>query len=213
MWLFRPFICWERTMITDVYKKRVQTFIFNNDVPEKELINSLLEKTYELVPSKQNIIPYKVVVWGPEYDKEEFRNFCRYGSDMRFDYKNGTVQLLAPYVLFFCLRDINDANEKIKKMVRMGRAYDILEKGKNLETTHIEIGMFASILTGLCLENNLSVSYTLCKPSAKDKGWKDFNFLSDRVLFMLSIGNSSQKKSLCDYNENKPPLKNIVEWI
>ena len=42
---------------------------------------------------------------------------------------------------------------------------------------------------------------------------KDFNFLSDRVLFMLSIGNSSQKKSLCDYNENKPPLKNIVEWI
>ena len=60
-------------MITDVYKKRVQTFIFNNDVPEKELINSLLEKTYELVPSKQNIIPYKVVVWGPEYDKKELR--------------------------------------------------------------------------------------------------------------------------------------------
>ena len=35
-------------------------------IPEKDLIDSLLKKTFEIVPSKQSLVPYKIIVLGPD---------------------------------------------------------------------------------------------------------------------------------------------------
>ena len=86
----------------------------------------------------------------------------------------------------------------------------------------IEIGMFSSILTGYCMEENLSVSYTLCMPPPKYKvngdwipnnEWKMFGFQPGQVLFSMSIGYSDQEKSGRSEDEVKPPVENILNWI
>ena len=53
-------------------------------------------------------------------------------------------------------KDINNAPWKYKK---------------DKHNISLEIGMFAKVLTGLCLENNLGVSYQLCF-----KDWKYFAY-------------------------------------
>ena len=48
--------------IEETFKKRFQARRFLKDkIPDKELIKSLLEKTFELVPSKQSLVPYNAV--------------------------------------------------------------------------------------------------------------------------------------------------------
>ena len=43
-------------MLENIYKKRFQTRTWSDNIPSKKLINSLLKKTYEVVPSKQNMV-------------------------------------------------------------------------------------------------------------------------------------------------------------
>ena len=211
-------------MLEEIYSKRIQTHTWNDKIPSKKLINSLIKKTYELVPSKQNIIPYQIIIWGPDIKKDEFRDFCRYGSDdMSQDYKRGTIGLLAPYVLFFCKRKINDINGMVLRSIKKGHAHKILDQTRphNYKRSCLEIGMFSSLLTGFCMEENLSVSYTLCMPSPKWKineewvpnnEWRTFGFEPDQVLFSMGIGYSDQKKSGRADDEIKPLIKNIVNW-
>ena len=218
-------------MLENIYKKRIQTQTWNDKIPSKKLINSLLKKTYELVPSKQNIVPYQIIIWGPNIKKDDFRDFCRYGTDMTNDFKKGTSQLLAPYVLFFCTREINDINGMVLRTLKKGHTHPILEKDADLlgienppeiKNLGIEIGMFGSLLTGFCIEENLNVSYTLCMPpSAYDindkcipnNEWKSFGFKPGQVLFSMSIGYGNQEKSGRSKDELKPPIENILNWV
>lgn len=216
-------------MLQELYSKRIQTHTWTDNIPSKELINSLLKKTYETVPSKQNLIPYQIIIWGPNVKKNDFRDFCRYGSGhMDTDFKKGTVQLLAPYVLFFCTREINDANEMIKRTMKNGHPHKILQEQfpqhvvGDSKRICLEIGMFSSLLTGFCMEENLSVSYTLCMPPPKYKvnkkwipnhEWKMFGFQPGQVLFSMSIGYSDQENSGRTKDEVKPPIDNILNWV
>ena len=207
-------------MLENIYKKRFQIQTWNNKIPSKKLINSLLKKTYELVPSKQNVIPYKIVIWGPDVKKDDFRDFCRYGSgDMVNDFKKGTSQLLAPYVLFFCTREINDINGMVLRTMKKGHEHSFMEY-KDTTTPYLkrlclEIGMFSTLLTGFCMEENLNVSYTLCMPSPNLMlgEWKSFGFGPGEVIFCMSIGYSDQEKSGRSKDEIKPRIENIVNWV
>lgn len=222
-------------MLENIYKKRFQTRTWSDNIPSKKLINSLLKKTYEVVPSKQNMVPYQIVIWGPNVKKDDFRDFCRYGSgNMDKDFERGTIQLLAPYVLFFCTREINDVNDMIKRTMETGHPHRILnsnvfDQGKteylqpgDIKRLCIEIGMFGNLLTGFCMEENLNVSYTLCMPPPRYKidekwtpnsDWKTFGFEPGQVLFCMSIGYSNQESTQRVKDEIKPPIENIVNWV
>ena len=51
---------------------RRQVRVFDDiNIPGKLLIRNLLNTTHRLVPSKQNLLPYKVHVLGPECKKEK----------------------------------------------------------------------------------------------------------------------------------------------
>ena len=55
-----------------LFDSRRQIRRFNHiDIPDKTLIQHLLEKTWRLVPSKQQLMPYKVLVLGPDRKKEK----------------------------------------------------------------------------------------------------------------------------------------------
>ena len=58
--------------VEQLFDSRRQIRRFNHiDIPEKNLVENLLEKTWRLVPSKQQCMPYKVHVLGPERKKEK----------------------------------------------------------------------------------------------------------------------------------------------
>ncbi len=53
--------------IEEIYKTRWQVRQYDEaNIPDKDLIKSLVSKTFELSPSKQNLLPFRVHVLGPE---------------------------------------------------------------------------------------------------------------------------------------------------
>ena len=53
--------------IEELFKKRKQIKLYDvNNTPDKALIESLIDKTFDLVPSKQSLIPYKIYILGPD---------------------------------------------------------------------------------------------------------------------------------------------------
>lgn len=207
-------------MLEETYRKRINIKRFNDTVIDDIMIKDLLKKAYELVPSKQSIIPYKVEVLGPDHkkEKEEFRNFCMNKTRKNKSYDYGTRQINAPYVLLFTTRIIDDYNQVVEEKLSRGQNFKEIRNPHKITTNVlIEIGMFASILTGLCLEKKLGVSYTLCMPSIETSGWADLNYFVNApgAIFSMSIGYSNQEKPSYPHHtflEKKPPLKNIIKF-
>ena len=208
--------------IVSVFKKRFQARRFKKDnVPSKELINSLLEKSFNLVSSKQSLIPYKAIVFGPEYTelKQKLWDASSWHWQTRKKLHKGvheaTIQLMAPYLILFADREVNDYSPSVKKKVDKGHPYSSLKLYGEVHNKSMEVGMFATILTGLCLEKNLSVSYTLCFPmrTPLQKLIKDDSLLGiDLVFLFMSIGYADGDNFILEKDEYKPPIENIVEW-
>lgn len=223
--------------IEETFKKRFQARRFLKDkIPDKELIKSLLEKTFELVSSKQSLIPYKVNVLGPEHlvIKQKLQNLSSWHwetheersrkSIERIHY--GTIQILAPYLIIFTDREVNDPNPAVLKKIEKGHPYPSLKLGNAQAGKSLEIGMFSSILTGLCLEQGLAVSYTKCYPNSyrfrkryrleldkDDIMLEIIDIIESHMMLLMSIGYPAGKNFIKDFDEYKPPIENIIKWI
>ena len=62
------------TILEDILKKRSNITFFKQDkVPEKKIIEDILEKTHNLMPHKNNLYNYEIEVYGPEhFDQKRF---------------------------------------------------------------------------------------------------------------------------------------------
>ena len=208
--------------ITSVIEKRFQARLFRKDkIPSKKLINSLLEKTFNLVSSKQSLVPYKVIAFGPEHTeiKQKLWDASSWhwenGKKFHEGVHEGTIQLMAPYVICFADREVNDYNPSVKKKIDKGHPYSSLKLYGDIPNKSMEVGMFATLLTGLCLEKNLSVSYTLCFPAHTplQRLIEDDLFLDINLVFLwMSIGYEASKNYILEEDEYKPPMRNIIEW-
>lgn len=59
-------------MIENILKKRTNHSFFRNDkIPDKEVINEILDKAYNLTPYKNNFVKYEIEVYGPNHDEEK----------------------------------------------------------------------------------------------------------------------------------------------
>ena len=89
--------------IEDIYDSRRQVKVFDEfRIPKKSLIKGLLDKTHTLVPSKQNLMPYRVHALGPSCYKQKQILFDLSKENDPDDHHN--TQILAPYVLIYTLR-------------------------------------------------------------------------------------------------------------
>ena len=210
-------------MLEKILEKRRFTRLFSHETyPEKELVNNLIEKTFDLVPSKQNIIPYYINIFGPEHveTKEKiiemsFRSYHK--KDLGF---NPNTQLKAPYLLVFCNRLVTHPNKWVETLIKAGRQFKVCDKKEysktsNLKDVSLEIGMFAMILTQLSLEKNIDTAYTLCHFNDP----KNQNIVKDRVLLIMSLGYATslidqeiRKKAYVNRGETKPKLKDVMIW-
>ena len=212
------------SVIENLLNKRKQVRQFSEDkIPNLEDVNRIINKAYDLVASKQSLVPYKITVLGP-HKKEEKQEL--YNLSVKNDGGHGNENIFAPYVLCFTNRLVDNPNLSVKRKIAKGHQYDELNplvyRKKGLEVG-IEVGMFSKILTSLCMEHGFDVSYLLCfseisenkNPYSEKK--PVISFLKDRLLFSLQIGYQKsgviQDKFLKDADEYKPDITEIVEWL
>ena len=207
-------------MIEDIYAKRQKVINYKKDGPSSELMHELIHKTYELVASKQNLMPYKIHVLGPDCKKykEELYKLTTKAVDEKYFRTTANVQVFAPWVLIFTAR-LAEPNEFVYKCIHEeGHSYQpcfpetYLNSGP-IRTTCIEIGMFAKIFTGLCLEQDIDISYTKCFRSwpnnkVKDPEWAGLPFVNDPPLFVMVAGYRQEHVHIP--GETKPDFDEVV---
>ena len=201
------------TGLMEAFSERRQTRYFDQErQPPKEAIQEILDETFDLVMSKQNLMPYSVHILGPdkfeekeamyelsckvEYPDEEKRNEWRmnryrlhkehFEPNKRFP--NGNSQLFAPYVLVLCPRQPkpNPLVQSYLDGAVPHMNYTDLDKALTGGQAKVEIGMFAAILGGIAVEKGLSVSYTGCINSGRLHDLMDW--LDHEPVVSISLG-------------------------
>jgi len=190
-------------MIEDLYKKRYQVYRYTDEIPDETMVKNIINKTYELTASKQGLVPYRVYILGPnckEEKKKIFNKVCVLTD-------KGTHQhnIKAPYNLIFTIRLVDNPNQHVKNLIKKGNVYVCTESKlykKEKHNVSLEIGMFAKVLTGLCMENNLGVSYQLCFHN-----WVHEN---EEVLFSMQFGYPATKR--LENRDFKPNIDEVIKW-
>jgi len=216
-------------MLKEIFSNRVQTKYFDEEnIPSYEDIYSVLNDTYNSIPSKQNLMPYHAYVLGPERKKEKeilYKISTRsQDSDSNYTTVKSNFQLFAPYVIVFTQRT-PAPNEFVLDKVKKGHAYKILHSDNAFDPgvssqSILEVGMFASLLAGFCLEKNLAISFTKCFPTWYKKGknevvknimWNKIPFIKDPPHLIMSVGN--YKDHWKKPGETKPDFHEVVSFI
>ena len=74
--------------------------------------------------------------------------------------------------------------------------------------------MFASVLTGLCMENKIDVAYLLCFPNEQEY-YNEFPLDGENLIFSMQLGFRDVGVGP-DYNKDqsrKPLPTDVIEWL
>ena len=195
-----------------------------NKMPSKELIYDLLKRTQNMSASKQNLFPFKIHAFGPDNLKEKriIEQICclfptgsvnNYDLSMEQHKSAGTDNNMPGWVLVFELRkarknkfikDYEQMFEEGKPSVRYTQIDEHrFRDSANRTLSAIEVGMFTKILAGLCLENDLAISYIKSFPEWQWKGkrgeyskntnkvglsWDSLPQITEAPLLVVQIG-------------------------
>lgn len=239
--------------ITDLFKKRrqIRAAWDQEKIPSKELIHSLLEQTLDIAASKQNLFPFKIHVIEPDNiaDHEKIAGICslfKTGSvnDWEKERPGEKTQTYtkAPYVLVYTLRlckpnvFVTAHSERHQEWDRFNQVLpNKYRKPNNMGLAAVEVGMFQKALTGLCLENDLQVSYIHSFPWWRIRAphytyevdenkvgynWRELPYIDEAVLLVAQIGHKaeiddpleSHRNPGDQYEEDKPSIDTIVEY-
>ncbi len=202
-----------------IYYKRRHVLEFKDKIPDKELVNSLLQRTWKVTPSKNNFMAYTVHVFTSKSTKNLIYNMCN-ANEKQLN-ANSTTEgqyqciLTAPYVLLFTQRLEDKPNKKQQHLIDKGVYYEAVdpnELANMYDTCCIEVGMFAKTLTGLCLENDLDVSYTKCF-SQDCKDWiETLPFINRHPIMIMSIGKGKKYRER-KLDDLRPNFERIINWV
>ena len=219
-------------MIDNVLKdyKYVKTYNRSKDVPQS-IIDDLLQRTWKVTPSKNNFMPYKLHVLGPQHQDLKDKVY-----EKALKHQDDQDHLASPslkmprfhnivschYLLIFTQRAEDQPNVHQQELIALGRNYtqtDPEKLGEHYGNALLEIGMFCNTFAGLCLESQLDISYTLCFPKQLDQ-WQDdgFEFLDQVPIFIMTAGKAQTylrdeytKKELLDLRPNYDRIVNFVK--
>jgi hypothetical protein len=189
-------------MMEKLFETRYQVYRYKDKIPDSTLAKDLLSKTYSLVASKQNIIPYSVHVLGPNC-REEKEKIYLHVQKVTGGGHNHNIK--APYNLIFTPRLITKPSKHVQQLIDEGHDQPCTDPQKYKKDKHnisLEIGMFAKVLTGLCLENNLGVSYQLC--------FKDWKYENEEVLFSMQFGYPLTPR--VEKEDYKPHIDDVIKF-
>ncbi len=235
---------WKNTTMNKTFEtleKRGHVRKYSDKAPSKEMIDKALWQAWKTTPSKNNAMPYKVFVFGPEHTeiKEKIWSLCvknnirtdneavdRGESNIRRG-KEGNPYYehikLNPY-LFAVHSQPREPNDFYKQKVKKGMFFDQAYPqhiNKIVDSVATEVGLFCANLTIYLLEKNIDVSYNNC--FIRDfKQWQDIglNYTDYRCIFLMTAGYAEEyrrddikKTSLALYKDIKPEYDEIIKWI
>ena len=227
----------------DLLEKRHHVRKYSDKIPPKEMIENALYKAWKTTPSKNNAMPYKVFVYGPEHkekkkaihamihgnhDDAEHRAIERGQADKTEDGRPNPFyehMMYNPYCV--CIHaQPREPNDFYKFQVKRGMFFDQAwpERVENfIDTSAIEVGMFLQNLSTYLLEQGIDISYTSC--FFRDiKKWHEAGLTEAdyRPICLMSIGYSKlyrkddpYVKSAAKFNRSdiKPEYKDMVKWV
>jgi hypothetical protein len=106
----------------DILKKRKQTFVWKDIVPDTDLIKNIIKELHEFCPSKQKRVPYKIELldWSDIKRRNNIFALTYCSENTAFDRRN--PQVLAPYLITFSKRDTGSAEHNLNYELEMGMA-------------------------------------------------------------------------------------------
>ena len=228
-------------MIYETIRKARHVLEFDTDKPvDKEVMKDLLEKTYEITPSKNNMVAWQVHVLGPEH--QNYKDILYEGSAKSDTRSNKGTDIpdigaikeeqgiprqytmyrclnTAPYVLILTERKASLVSQYQKDAWNRGIFYDpCTEKGlaDSRENICVECGLFAMNFRALAIEKGIDTTYTCNFNKQLDTHvWKQLPFVDRRVNVMISVGYGKKYRReihpiTYDY---KPSIDKIVKWV
>lgn len=222
-------------MIYETFKKYKYAIEYNqSEVISDDVIDSMLKKTWEVTPSKNNFIPYKIHVIGPKHQslKDLVYKKCLNNESMIDEVSDvesiryHTVKpnfaniLSCSHLFIFTQRVETQFNALQQLSISRGCCYEQTDETK-LESAavnaRIEIGLFCSIFAGICFENNIDIAHTLCF-SDRLSSWSEpeFKFIDKTPLLLMTVGKGlryRQDQPNTTEMIRKPDYSRIVNFI
>ena len=200
------------------------------DIPES-LIDSLLKKTWEVTPSKNNFMPYSVHVIGQGSENQKYKDLAYLnclGNEAKADnvdinnivaerYSGGYLPfysniLSCSYLLIFTTRVETILSPHQQDAVKRGRNFEALDVSRLNHSSSFEMGLFVTAFSGMCLENQLNVSLIGCLPSNLSK-WKDFPFITNQPRMIMTVGKAKSLLKQVRPDDLRPNYDRIVNFI
>ena len=189
-------------IMEELFEARYQVYRYSDRIPDKALAENLIKEAFRLTASKQNIMPYKVHVLGPDCREEKIKI---YDHVQKVTGGGHNHNIHGPYNLIFTTRLITNPSPHVQKLIDEGHDQPCTDPQKYKKDKHnisLEIGMFAKVLTGLCLENKLGVSYQLC--------FKDWKYENEEVLFSMQFGYPLTPR--VEKGDYKPHIDDVINF-
>lgn len=208
-----------------------------------EFIQGALEAAWLETPSKNNFMPYRVHVLGPEFvdEKDEMywlclsnetkangnqiinRNLLKIYEEKTYPGRtmpNYFNIVTAPYVLIFTQRVEDTPNKFQQELINKGYVYEQMarfgpKKDSARKNAYLEIGIFSTNFASICLENGIDISHTLCFPGDK-KDWpqEHFSFLDSHPMLIVTVGKGlTYRTSEQQCRDSKPDFDRIVNIV
>ena len=224
----------------DLLEKRHHVRKYSEKIPPKEIIEQALWKTWKTTPSKNNAMPYKVFIYGPDKKEEKEKVWHMvYKNHIGAEKEAVKIGLATktedgepnpfyehikynPYLL--CIHSQpREPNKFYEEQVKRGMFFDQAwpEKvDRFIDTAAVEAGMFIQVLTNYLLESKVDLSYTSCFLRDAQK-WLDvgLNHAKWRPIILMSIGYAERYRyeDLKDWGRSKedikPEYRDIIKWI
>ena len=208
-------------------RKYVKEYDITVDIPES-LIDSLLQRTWRVTPSKNQFMPYTVHVLGPSHQNYKniiYQKVYKRDIDRSPGYLNRPLPLFnnitnCSYLLVFCSRVETVLNAQQTKSINKGLYYEQLQELDGLSeiktndfnaVAYMEVGMFANTFGTLCIEHNLDVSHTLCGMGRRLVD-HELPFITRPTILLMTVGKAKTHCQPWRYNL-RPDYHRIVNFV
>ena len=228
-------------MIYETVRKARHVLEFDTDKPvDKQVMKDLLEKTYEITPSKNNMVAWQVHVLGPEH--QNYKDILYKGSAKQDTRSNKATNIpdigsiyeeqgnerenagykclkTAPYILILTERKSSLVSQYQIDAFKRGIFYEpCTEQGliDSRENINVECGLFAMNFRSLAIERGIDTAYTMCfSKNLKADVWKKLPFINRNVNLLISVGYGKQYRRDIYSTEydHKPSIDKIVNFV
>jgi len=105
-----------------ILKNKKQTFSWSDKIPDRKIIDQILDEVHNYCPSKQNAVPYKIEVldWSDIPRRNQIFKDTWCDSNTPEDRRN--PQVMAPYLFTFSYRDSDDPGANSNSLMEIGLA-------------------------------------------------------------------------------------------